>query len=182
MTGLGLVTGVTMAAGPAMASVSSDQGTAKSGSSASETRRHGDRVVDVFGSYRACDRAGEYGEDRGYWDDYDCERIRNHGRSGFALVVDYDNWGHGWGGHFPGNWGNQWRPIGGSGFYPGWRPGGFFPGQGRPGGFPGGFPGRPGGFPGGFPGRPPIIVAPGAPFPNTLPGAPQPPAPVSVQS
>ncbi|GAA0530227.1 hypothetical protein GCM10010172_08700 [Paractinoplanes ferrugineus] len=160
MAGLGLVTGVTMAAGPAMATTSSDQGTAKSGNSVGEQRRWGDRVVDVFRTYRACDRAGEYGEDRGYWDDYDCYRTINRGRGGYVLVVEEDNWGHGWGGRFPSSWGNDWRPYPG-GFFPGIRPGGFwrpggFPVVGRPiGGFPiGGFPigGRPiGGFPGGFP-------------------------------
>lgn len=166
MAGLGLVTGVTMAAGPAMASTSSDQGTAKSGNSVGEQRRWGDRVVDVFRTYRACDRAGEYGEDRGYWDDYDCYRVGHFGRSGFALVVDEDDWGHGWGGHFPGNWGNNWRPYPG-GFFPGFRPGGIW----RPGGFPGGFPG--GGFPGGgFPGGPRPIFGPGGAIPAPAPGLP----------
>jgi hypothetical protein len=157
MAGLGLVTGVTMAAGPAMAATSSDQGTAKSGNSVGEQRRWGDRVVDVFRSYRACDRAGEYGEDRGYWDDYDCYRVGGHhggGRNGYALVVDEDEWGHGWGGHFPGNWGNNWRPYPG-GFFPGFRPGGVW---------------RPGGL-GGFPGPRPIL-GPGGAVPAGAPGLP----------
>jgi hypothetical protein len=177
MAGLGLVTGVTMAAGPAMASTSSDQGTSKSGTNAGDSYRHGDRVVGVFRSWRACDRAGEYGEDEGFWQDYECEPIRGGFRRGFALIVDYDNWGHGWGGHFPSHWGNSWRPY----------PGHFFPGGGFPGG---GFPG--GGFPGGGP-RPPFgppfggggvgpfpHIPTGAPFPS-IPGTGTPPPPPPVR-
>ncbi|GIF25987.1 hypothetical protein BJ973_003257 [Actinoplanes tereljensis] len=148
MAGLGLVTGVTMAAGPAMASTSSDQGASKSGSNANENRRNGDRLVKVFRTWSACDRAGEYGEDRGYWEDYDCQRIGGFsGRRGFALVVDYDNWGHGWSGNFPSSWGNSWRPYPGN-WGPGWG-GGSWGGGGWGGGGWGG-----GGWGGGI--RPPF--------------------------
>ncbi|GAA2610351.1 hypothetical protein [Paractinoplanes durhamensis] len=182
MAGLGLVTGVTMAAGPAMAASSSDQGTAKSGSNASEARRFGDRTVGVFRSYRACDRAGEYGEDRGYWEDYDCVRIFWHGSVGYRLVVDYDDWGHGWGGHFPSNWGGGWRPYPGNWGGGNWGGGNWGGGNWGGGNWGGNWGGpRPG--PWGGPGRPPVIIPPGAPLP-TLPGTgtPVPPGPVSVQS
>ncbi|GIM93969.1 hypothetical protein [Paractinoplanes toevensis] len=170
MAGLGLVTGVTMAAGPAMASTSSDQGTSKSGANASEQRRHGDRLVKVFRTWGACDRAGEYGEDRGYWDDYDCERVGGFsGRRGYALVVDYDDWGHGWSGHFPGSWGGSWRPYPGN-WGPSWG-GGNWGG----GGWGGGFHPVGGGFHPPFGGgiRPPFVSPVGAgPLTGGLPGGP----------
>jgi len=98
VSGLGLVAGLTLA-GPAQASTSTadNSSTSRVGS----TWRHDDDdVVGVYRSYRACEWAGERGERRGSWDDYDCNRVR-HGwhRSVWELEVDYDrggDWNGGW--------------------------------------------------------------------------------------
>ena len=113
MAGLGLVTGVTFGAGPAMASPSAtDQGAARSQSSVGPWWDDDDyRVVGYFRSWDDCEDRGEYGEDRGWWDDPECYRVPggfNFGFRRYVLVVEDDNWGHGW----SGNWGNgfhqQW--------------------------------------------------------------------------
>jgi hypothetical protein len=107
MTGLGLVTGVTVGVGPAMAASGTDQGAARSegGANAQARSDRGDRLVGYFRSWRMCERAGEFGEDEGYWDDYDCIPVRAGAfRTRVALVVDFDDWGHGWSGHWPGRW------------------------------------------------------------------------------
>jgi hypothetical protein len=158
ITGLGLVAGATIGAGPAMAASSAGQGSARSESTAT-TQSRSDRVVDTYSSYNKCDWAGERGEDRGWWDDYDCFRVRDHhGHRAYALVVEEDNWGHG----FHGHWSRPWWP--GHGFPGG--PGGngpFFPGGGGP-HFPH-FPGNNG----------PHFPFPG--LPHTGPTIPTPPAP-----
>jgi hypothetical protein len=110
MAGLGLATTVTLGAAPAMASTSTEQGAVQAQASV-DPWFGGDRVVGYFPSYRECDRRGERGEDRGWWDDYDCIRIRvGFHRSHFALVVDEDEWGNGYSGHWGGGWGGQWWP------------------------------------------------------------------------
>jgi len=90
--GLSLVAGVTFA-GPAQAATST--GTAGSSAQGAASWRHGDNDVEgYYRSYRSCEWAGERGERRGEWEDYDCVRVRGHRwhRSGtYALVVDYDN-------------------------------------------------------------------------------------------
>ena len=146
MTGLGLVAGITMGAGPAMAAPGADQGTAQSKASASTTTVEvgapwgGDRLVGYFRNLRTCLRAGNFGEDRGYWDEFDCERVRaGFHRSRWALVVDDNDWGHGWPGNWPGNWVGQWWPGHGHG-QGGWpghgggHQGGGWPGHGGGGG------------------------------------------------
>jgi hypothetical protein len=97
ITGLGLVTGLTIGAGPAMASTATGQGTSPSATSATQVqdvdRRHDrdrDRVVGFFRSYRACDWAGERGEDRNRWDDYDCEPRGFGFNRRWALEVSWD--------------------------------------------------------------------------------------------
>jgi hypothetical protein len=164
MAGLGLATGVAFGAGPAAATPNTDQGTARSEISAGPWGN--DKVVGYFPSYRSCDRAGDFGEDEGFWEDYDCYRVGSgfHFRR-YALVVDYDDWGHGWSGHWSGHSVGQWWPGNHhGGHWWGHRPGGFFPG--KPGGF---FPGKPGGF---FPGRPPF--KPGLGGPSTFNGGASP--------
>lgn len=109
MAGLGLVTGVTLGAGPAMAATSDAQSSAQP--AAASPGWGNDRVVGYFPSWFSCERAGDYGDDAGWWDDYRCVRVHSgfHGR--YALVVEYDNWGHGWNGHWPNHWnggGNGW--------------------------------------------------------------------------
>src|SRR5689334_282290 len=114
MSGLGLVTGVAIGAGPAAAAPNTSN-TSNAGQSASRPEANtspqwrGDRIVGFFRNYRICVRAGEWGEDEGWWDDYDCFRTGGfHNR--FALVVDENDWGHGWHGHWPGSWVGQWWP------------------------------------------------------------------------
>src|SRR5262245_19037142 len=104
MAGIGLVTGVTLGAGPAMDATGSDQGAVRS-TTASPGWGWGDddQVVAFFPSRGRCERAGEFGEDRGWWDDYFCVRTHSfHDR--YALVVREDDWGHGWHGNWGGNW------------------------------------------------------------------------------
>jgi hypothetical protein len=124
ITGLGLVTGVAIGAGPAMASPSVGQGAAKSDATATSAWR-GDRVVGFFPSFRSCIRAGEYGEDRGWWDDSYC---RPTGNGRVALIVDEDDWGTGWSGNWGGNWVGTWWPgtwHGGGWGHGGWGHGGW---------------------------------------------------------
>jgi hypothetical protein len=109
MAGLGLATTVTLGVAPATAATSTEQGTAQAQVSA-DPWFGGDRVVGYFRSWTICDRAGEEGEDDGWWEDYDCVPVRSgfHNRR-YALVVDYDDWGHGYTGHW-GSWAGQWWP------------------------------------------------------------------------
>jgi hypothetical protein len=128
MTGLGLVAGVTMGAGPALAATNTTQAAAPSNASA---RSH-DRLIDYFDSRGECEHVGYQGERWGRWDDFDC--YRSHGD--YALVVsDWDSdrgWpGNGWPGGWPGQHHRGW-PGGGIPFF---HPGGGFPGGGmHPGG------------------------------------------------
>src|SRR5690242_11487897 len=110
-TGLGLVASVT-AAGPALAASGTDQASSRPESGANQQWRHDrDRVVGFFRSWRICERAGDYGEDEGWWDDHDCVPIRTgHFRTRIALVVDYDDWGSGWNGHWGVGWVGNWTP------------------------------------------------------------------------
>jgi hypothetical protein len=98
--GLGVIAGLTLA-GPAQAATT----TSASGNSAqasSSWRYDSEDVQGYYRSYRACEWAGERGERRGDWDDYDCYRARGHRhgdwRRGWVLVADEcdDNDG-GWG-------------------------------------------------------------------------------------
>lgn len=109
--GIGLVAGVTIGAGPAVAATSTDQGTSRSESSARPWWGDDDRVVGFFRSYRICDRAGDFGEEEGWWEEYECVRVPSgfHNRR-YALVVEENNWGHGWNGRWPGRWVGQWWP------------------------------------------------------------------------
>lgn len=65
MTGMALVAGVTMGAGPASASTTT---AAKAPSS--------DRIEGYFHSRIQCERAGNFGEMRNRWDDHDCSPVR----------------------------------------------------------------------------------------------------------
>jgi hypothetical protein len=113
MAGLGLVTGVTLGAGPAMAATSADQGSTQS---ATKTWGWGDddHVIGFFPSWFSCNRAGEWGDDEGWWDDYFCVRTHDFDDR-YALVVQNNHWGHGWhgnwGNHHVGQWwsGNNWN-------------------------------------------------------------------------
>lgn len=118
MSGLGLVAGATMVAGPAMAATGAGQAAGQSSSSASQAQDNDrDRVVGVYRSYRACVLAGRIGERFDRWDDFDCERRGWGFRTRYVLEVsndwdDDDDWdgpwhGRPWGGghgHGHGHW------------------------------------------------------------------------------
>jgi hypothetical protein len=118
MAGIGLMASVTMGAAPAVAVDSTDAGSAR-GESSARPWWGNDRLVGFFRSYRACDDAGETGEDEGWWEDYDCVRVRSglHNRR-FALLVEQDDWGHGWSGSWNGRWHGQWWPGQGGNWNP----------------------------------------------------------------
>ncbi|MGK5681726.1 hypothetical protein [Actinoplanes sp. URMC 104] len=92
VTGLGLIAGVTMGAGPAMAATGTDAGASKTAAATQGADR--ERIVGFYRSYTSCVIAGRIGERFGRWDDFDCDRV---GRRGFALEVSWDrdwDWGH----------------------------------------------------------------------------------------
>lgn len=104
MSGMGLIAAV-LVAGPAQASGSAGQATAKSAASqadnGSKVRQHRDRdfVAGYFSSERACEREGRKGEFFGKWDDYDCDYVRFGFRRGmWQLEVERD-----WRGDWRGN-------------------------------------------------------------------------------
>src|SRR4051794_28301060 len=98
VTGMALMTGLTLGAGPAAAASSSSATTASTTKSSAQTQA--DRRVQYFRSEGACERAGRLGRIHGRWIDWDCDHIRVGFRRGFwVLDVEY-----GWSDHFrPGN-------------------------------------------------------------------------------
>jgi hypothetical protein len=145
MTGLGLVAGATLGAGPVMAVAGTGHGTAQSSSSAGGAQSTDrERVVGVYRTYRACAIAGRIGERFGRWDEWDCERRGWGFRSRWLLEVswdhdwddDDDDWDGPWivgGGHHGGNWGGgNW----GGGHHGGGHHGGGHHGGGHHGGGP----------------------------------------------
>ena len=92
VTGLGILAGLTVGAGPALATTGTNAGAAKTASAAQGSDR--DRVIRYFDSRRECIIAGRIGERFGRWDDFDCDRV---GRHTWALEVSWDrDWfGHG---------------------------------------------------------------------------------------
>jgi hypothetical protein len=94
ITGLGLVTGVTIGAGPAMAAADTGQGAVKS-STADATAKPGDRVAGYYDSRDECRMAGRIGDRLGRWDDWNCYPAGGGWHHGdWVLVVDY-SWHHG---------------------------------------------------------------------------------------
>ena len=109
MTGMALVAGATMAAGPAAASTSTAQGTTSATQSAAQqSDRHRDREW-VEGYYRTrfqCERVGRIGERFDRWDDYECDRVRRGFRILWRLEVERYWHGGDWDNH-GGNWDND---------------------------------------------------------------------------
>jgi hypothetical protein len=137
MTGMALVAGATVGAGPASASTATPA--APSTTTKAAAKADWDRTVGYFRNPTACRIAGAIGERRGQWDDSYCVRVGGGFRRGlWALQVSYDNHhGHGFPGHgFPGQ-GHSFPGQGGPGHGPGFpgQGGPHFPGQGGP-GFP----------------------------------------------
>ncbi|WP_250009568.1 hypothetical protein [Actinoplanes sp. M2I2] len=102
VTGLGVLAGLTIGAGPAQASPATTQTDAKPGAGQTQQHRDRDGVVGYYRTLGACDLAGRVGEHFGRWDDYDCDLIRVGFRRGvWALEVERDDWwrrvGHGHG-------------------------------------------------------------------------------------
>jgi hypothetical protein len=101
MSGMGLIAAVLMA-GPAQASGSADQATAKSAASqsaqGSKAQQHRDRdyVAGYYRSHRACEFAGRIGERFNRWDSYDCDYVGFGFRRGlWRLEVERNFWGGG---------------------------------------------------------------------------------------
>jgi hypothetical protein len=95
MTGMALVAGVTMGAGPASASTTT---------SAAAHAPSSDRVEGYFHSRLQCERVGRFGELRNKWDDHDCNRVRfGRHRGDWQLEVSWHRgpFGHNHGGHGP---------------------------------------------------------------------------------
>jgi len=89
MTGMALITGSTLGIGPAAASTSTIQGTGASTQGAQQQAASPrDRIHDYYRSYRQCRWAGQRGEHRGWWYDYDCYRVRwGQWRGWYALEI-----------------------------------------------------------------------------------------------
>jgi hypothetical protein len=135
MTGMALVAGATVGAGPASAATATPSTTTKA---AAKTDWGHDRIVGYFRSPSACRTAGYIGERRGKWDNSDCIRVRGGFRRGlWALSVSEDRHnfpGHSFPGHnFPGQGGPGHGGPGNGG------PGNGGPGNGGPGNGPGHF-------------------------------------------
>ena len=107
VTGMALMTGLTLGAAPAMASSSTSTTT----TTAEQSSPQADRSEGYYRSRRECNRAGWWGERRGDWDDFDCDYVWRGRRHGWwELNVDY-----GWGGdgdhdgdHDGGGGGHDW--------------------------------------------------------------------------
>ncbi|WP_433305090.1 hypothetical protein ACQP2F_17130 [Actinoplanes sp. CA-030573] len=122
ITGIGLVAGIAVGAGPAQAATATGGHTP-----GAQTQAHWNDDSDTVGYYRSlrtCERVGRIGEFRDRWDDYDCTRVRwGFHRGAWALTVDYGwdgdgDWnGHhgGWNGHHGGWNGHRggWNNDGG---------------------------------------------------------------------
>ena len=116
MTGMALVAGVTMAAGPAAASTSTAQGaTSATQQQQVNTDRGRDRewVAGYFRSRLQCERVGRIGERFDRWDDYECERVRRGFRVIWRLDVERDWHGGDWDDHHGNDWddhhGGDWN-------------------------------------------------------------------------
>jgi hypothetical protein len=99
MTGMALVAGATVGAGPASAAPAGTATTthAAQGAQGADHWSPGhDRVVNYYRNPFSCNRAGRVGELRDSWDSHDCSRVRGGLRRGWwALTVSWDNHGHG---------------------------------------------------------------------------------------
>jgi hypothetical protein len=123
MAGMALIAGVTVGAGPAMASAPSASAPSATVSTqvAVKQVQSRDRVVGYYRTLRSCDHAGRLGERRGRWDSYDCSRVRHGIRRGWwSLEVQWGNHGNGGnnngnGGHNNGGHGNGGHNNGGHG-------------------------------------------------------------------
>jgi len=90
MTGMALVAGATVGAGPASAAPAGTTTTTH----AAKGGDH-DRVVNYYRNPLSCNRAGRIGEQRNSWDSHDCSRVRGGSHRGWwALSVSWKNHGH----------------------------------------------------------------------------------------
>ncbi|MCM4081232.1 hypothetical protein [Paractinoplanes hotanensis] len=87
-TAMGLMAGVAIGAGPALAAGNGAQSDVKAGAQQHIGR---DDVVGYFRSLSTCDIAGHIGELQGRWDDYGCDPVRvGFSRGGWVLTVERD--------------------------------------------------------------------------------------------
>ncbi|MET8150830.1 hypothetical protein ACIBSW_18350 [Actinoplanes sp. NPDC049668] len=118
--GVGLLTGASLGMGPAQAAPPTESA-ATSSSTGLQNRNHDDEIVGYYRNFWRCDRAGRFGERRGAWDDYYCERTRwGYHRGHWALVVEDSYWDDDWGsGQWPDHWPNRPHWNGGGGHWNG---------------------------------------------------------------
>jgi hypothetical protein len=140
MGGFGLLAALASGAGPAQAASSRIMPEGGATAVHHVQWRAGDDVVGYYRTLRDCERAGQFGERTGNWDDHNCSVVRIGIRRGaWALqVASRDDWHrHGFGVPFRATHGfpNQFRPVWAGTFNPG-HPGHPGPGNGHP-GFPG---------------------------------------------
>ncbi|GIF12174.1 hypothetical protein [Actinoplanes teichomyceticus] len=107
LTGLSVLTGTGLLAGPAQAAPGGPAG-------APAQLRHDhwddDEVVGYYRTIRSCERAGLVGERSRAWDDFHCDRVRwGFRRGAWALVVHQEDWNDRWDGQWrPGQWPSNW--------------------------------------------------------------------------
>ncbi|GAB2628754.1 hypothetical protein Aab01nite_21520 [Paractinoplanes abujensis] len=94
-SGLGLMAGLTMVAGPAQAAGATAQSDSKPAAQKGFGR---DDIVGYFRSPVVCEVAGRLGERQGRWEDYDCEFVHVGFRRG-GWVLRAEECDLGWGGH-----------------------------------------------------------------------------------
>lgn len=94
MAGLGLLAGASAAA-PALA-VEGTAATAQKPSTSQVQQDFGrERVAGFYRTYRACERAGRFGDWTGRWDRYQCSPVRYGFKRGtWVLKVQRDRFGH----------------------------------------------------------------------------------------
>ena len=118
VTGMALVAGLTMGAGPTSADPSpavTPSATKAAVQGVDKKMRSRERVVGYYRTKQACWKVGRLGEIRDRWDDFECDRVNRGFRRGwYALEASWDLRGQGghngggqWGNQGGGQWGNQ---------------------------------------------------------------------------
>ncbi|MEV6346925.1 hypothetical protein [Actinoplanes sp. NPDC051851] len=127
VAGMGLLAGMAVGSGPALAADSQGGVAAKSPrpKAVQGHPRDDGRIAGYFRSPRDCEKSGHRGQSAHDWDWYDCDFVRHGSRHGFwALEVHRDRRGP-WGpgpGHGPGPFGHGPGPDHGHGPGPGHGP------------------------------------------------------------
>ena len=97
MTGMAMVAGATIGAGPASAAPAAPASTTHGADHWSPGH---DQVIDYYRNPFDCNRAGHLGERHNRWDRHECNQVRGGFRRGWwALIVSWDHHGHDQHGH-----------------------------------------------------------------------------------